>query len=90
MSYGESALLPDYGCFVDLVNEAVNKHRLVFVSNAGNSGPALSTVGHLGTTSIKQYRSGAHVSPAMAAGAHCVDEAPGEEYTWYINFLSHF
>ncbi|CAE6185616.1 unnamed protein product [Arabidopsis arenosa] len=43
MSYGEPALLPDYGRFVDLVTEAVNKRRLIFVSSAGNSGPALTT-----------------------------------------------
>ncbi|XP_050387526.1 tripeptidyl-peptidase 2, partial [Argentina anserina] len=84
MSYGEPALLPDYGRFVDLVNEAVNKHRLVFVSSAGNSGPALSTVGAPGGTTSSIIGVGAYVSPAMAAGAHCVVEAPGEgiEYTW--------
>ncbi|PRQ60108.1 putative tripeptidyl-peptidase II [Rosa chinensis] len=84
MSYGEPALLPNYGRFVDLVNEAVNKHRLVFVSSAGNSGPALSTVGAPGGTTSSIIGVGAYVSPAMAAGAHCVVEAPGEglEYTW--------
>ncbi|KAL2600019.1 hypothetical protein AAZV13_10G086800 [Glycine max] len=40
MSYGEATLLPDYGCcFVDLVNEVVNKHRLIFVSSPGNKRP---------------------------------------------------
>ncbi|CAJ1977041.1 unnamed protein product [Sphenostylis stenocarpa] len=84
MSYGEPTSLPDYGRFVDLVNEAVNKHRLIFVSSAGNSGPALSTVGAPGGTSSNIIGVGAYVSPAMAAGAHCVVEAPsdGLEYTW--------
>ncbi|KAJ4706019.1 Tripeptidyl-peptidase 2 [Melia azedarach] len=84
MSYGEPALLPDYGRFVDLVNEAVNKHRLVFVSSAGNSGPALNTVGAPGGTSSSIIGVGAYVSPAMAAAAHSVVEPPGEglEYTW--------
>ncbi|CAI0546836.1 unnamed protein product [Linum tenue] len=84
MSYGEPALLPDYGRFVDLVNEVVNKHRLTFVSSAGNSGPALSTVGAPGGTSSSIIGVGAYVSPAMAAGAHSVVEAPAEglEYTW--------
>ncbi|XP_010255392.1 PREDICTED: tripeptidyl-peptidase 2 [Nelumbo nucifera] len=84
MSYGEPTLLPDYGRFVDLLNEVVNKHRLVFISSAGNSGPALSTVGAPGGTSSSIIGVGAYVSPAMAAGAHCVVEAPGEglEYTW--------
>ncbi|XP_042510355.1 tripeptidyl-peptidase 2 [Macadamia integrifolia] len=84
MSYGEPTLLPDYGRFVDLVNEVVNKHRLIFISSAGNSGPALSTVGAPGGTTSSIIGVGAYVSPAMAAGAHCVVEAPseGQEYTW--------
>ncbi|WRX16951.1 Peptidase S8/S53 domain - like 10 [Theobroma cacao] len=84
MSYGEATLLPDYGRFVDLVNEVVNKHRLIFVSSAGNSGPALSTVGAPGGTSSSIIGVGAYVSPAMAAGAHSVVEPPAEglEYTW--------
>ncbi|XP_057446180.1 tripeptidyl-peptidase 2-like isoform X2 [Lotus japonicus] len=84
MSYGEATLLPDYGRFIDLVNEAVNKHRLIFVSSAGNSGPGLSTVGAPGGTASSIIGVGAYVSPAMAAGAHCVVEPPSEglEYTW--------
>ncbi|XP_022736823.1 tripeptidyl-peptidase 2-like isoform X2 [Durio zibethinus] len=84
MSYGEPTLLPDYGRFVDLVNEVVNKHRLIFVSSAGNSGPALSTVGAPGGTSSSIIGVGAYVSPAMAAGVHSVVEPPPEglEYTW--------
>ncbi|KAL7204681.1 hypothetical protein ACSBR2_017734 [Camellia fascicularis] len=84
MSYGEPTLLPDYGRFVNLVDEVVNKHRLIFVSSAGNSGLALSTVGAPGGTTSIIIRVGAYVSPAMAAGAHCVVEPPSEglEYTW--------
>ncbi|KAL5981499.1 tripeptidyl-peptidase II Tpp2 [Asimina triloba] len=84
MSFGEPTLLPDYGCFVDLVNEVVNKHHLIFISSAGNSGPALSTVGAPGGTTSSILGIGAYVSPAMAAGAHCVVEPPPEglEYTW--------
>ncbi|EXC19138.1 Tripeptidyl-peptidase 2 [Morus notabilis] len=84
MSYGEPTLLPDYGRFVDLVNEVVNKHRLIFVSSAANSGPALSTVGAPGGTTSTIIGVGAYVSPEMAAGAHSVVEPPPEgiEYTW--------
>ncbi|KAK4492767.1 hypothetical protein RD792_000087 [Penstemon davidsonii] len=84
MSYGEATLLPDYGRFVDLVNEVVNKHRLIFISSAGNNGPALNTVGAPGGTTSSIIGVGAYVSPAMAAGAHTLVEAPPEglEYTW--------
>ncbi|KAK4839860.1 hypothetical protein QYF36_025562 [Acer negundo] len=84
MSYGEPTLLPDYGRFVDLVHEVVNKHGLIFVSSAGNSGPALNTVGAPGGTSSSIIGVGAYVYPAMAVGAHSVVESPceGLKYTW--------
>ncbi|GJY09672.1 tripeptidyl-peptidase 2 isoform X2 [Tanacetum coccineum] len=84
MSYGESTLLPNYGRFVELVDEVVNKYRVVFVSSAGNNGPALTTVGAPGGTTSSIIGVGAYVSPAMAAGAHALVEAPAEglEYTW--------
>ena len=69
--------------------QAVNKHRLIFVSSAGNSGPALNTVGAPGGTSSSIIGVGAYVSHAMAASAHCVVEPPsdGLEYTWYACFF---
>ncbi|KAL6911947.1 hypothetical protein ACP4OV_000752 [Aristida adscensionis] len=84
MSYGEPTLLPDYGRFIDLANEVVDKHRIIFISSAGNNGPALNTVGAPGGTSTSIIGVGAYVSPAMAAGAHCVVQPPSEgmEYTW--------
>ncbi|CAI9260290.1 unnamed protein product [Lactuca saligna] len=84
MSYGESTMFPNYGRFVELVDEVVNKYRVVFVSSAGNNGPALTTVGAPGGTSTSIIGVGAYVSPAMAAGAHALVEAPSEglEYTW--------
>lgn len=64
--------------------QAVDKHRLIFIGSAGNEGPGLSTVGSPGGTSSSIIGIGAYVSPAMAAGAHCVVEPPNEgmEYTW--------
>ncbi|RAL51416.1 hypothetical protein DM860_010918 [Cuscuta australis] len=84
MSYGEPTLLPDYGRFVDLVNEVVNKYHMVFVSSAGNDGPALTTVGAPGGTTSSIIGVGAYVSPSMAAATHLLVQPPSEglEYTW--------
>ncbi|KAK9063197.1 hypothetical protein SSX86_017067 [Deinandra increscens subsp. villosa] len=84
MSYGEYTMFPNYGRFVELVDEVVNKYRVVFVSSAGNNGPALTTLGAPGGTTSSIIGIGAYVSPAMAAGAHALVEAPTEglEYTW--------
>lgn len=68
------------------VPQVVDKHRIIFISSAGNNGPALNTVGAPGGTSTSIIGVGAYISPAMAAGAHCVVQPPAEgmEYTWYV------
>lgn len=45
MSYGEPFALGSQGLFIELVEELVREEGVVFVTSAGNSGPALSTVG---------------------------------------------
>ena len=43
MSYGESAGRSDFGRFIDLLrDEVINKSGCIFVSSAGNAGPALT------------------------------------------------
>eukprot|EP00951_Prasinocladus_malaysianus_P002621 scaffold18396_cov35-Prasinocladus_malaysianus.AAC.2 len=84
MSYGEATTTPDAGRFMDLAAEVVNKHGVIFVSSAGNSGPALSTVGAPGGTSSAILSIGAYVSPDLAAAGHSVREVErdGQQYTW--------
>ena len=43
MSYGEPTADPKAGRFPELAMELVNKHKIIFVSSAGNNGPALTT-----------------------------------------------
>ncbi|KAG0562456.1 hypothetical protein M758_9G144800 [Ceratodon purpureus] len=84
MSYGEPTSMPNYGRFVQLAEEVVNKHGVIFVSSAGNNGPSLTTVGAPGGTSSSILSIGAFVTPSMAASAHSLVEAPTEglQYTW--------
>jgi hypothetical protein len=45
MSYGEYTSVANSGRYVEMVDRLVNRHNVVFVSSAGNNGPALSTTG---------------------------------------------
>ena len=46
MSFGEASSLPNQGRFIQLLKQdVINQCKTVFVSSAGNAGPALSTVG---------------------------------------------
>jgi len=65
MSYGEFAGLHDVGRFIELSKELVDEHGVVFVSSAGNEGPALTTVGAAGGTTSCILGVGAYVSPSM-------------------------
>jgi Subtilase family len=81
MSYADVCAVPNRGRFVELAEELVWKHNIIYVGAAGNSGPALSSVSTPGGTSTAMLGVAAHVSPEMAKilyGLPLVDAAEGE------------
>lgn len=65
MSYGEPTARPAYGRFMELANHVVLQKGVIFISSAGNNGPALSTVGAPGGNNSHIIGVGAAVSQAM-------------------------
>ncbi|MEW4487034.1 S8 family serine peptidase [Thalassoglobus sp. JC818] len=83
MSYGEPSSTPNQGALIDSINQFVVNRNIVFVASAGNSGPALSTVGSPGGTSSFPIGVGAYVSPAMGREEYALQEdLPGLPFTW--------
>ena len=69
LSYGEATTLENMGMFADLANELVSKYGILFISSAGNNGPALSTVGCPGGSTSQIMSIGAYaVSSLMEVG----------------------
>jgi len=85
MSYGEPTSTPNKGYFVELSAELVNNHGVIFVSSAGNAGPALSTVGAPGSTTTEIIGVGAYVSPGMMESEYAIRDVKSMkevQYTW--------
>lgn len=84
MSYGEASSVNDYGRFAELLrDEVIGKGGTVFVSSAGNAGPALSTVGAPGGTTTGVISVGAYVTNSMMDAEYAmIDNVSDNIYTW--------
>ena len=82
-SYGEPSADPDVGRNSEIYSEFVNKHGVIYVSSAGNEGPALSTIGYPGSSTEAILGVGAYISPDMMAVQYSMRERlPADQYTW--------
>lgn len=70
MSFGEHSRDVNKGRFVTLVNKLVHEHNVLFLSSAGNEGPALSSVSAPGGTTEALIGVGAYVTPTMLTQAY--------------------
>jgi len=89
LSYGEGCVMPNRGRFAELADDLVHRHGIIFVSSAGNDGPAISTVGAPGGTTSAILSIAAYISPAMMAAEYSMkndkdkgNTIPGTTYTW--------
>ncbi|KAI8319716.1 subtilisin-like protein, partial [Martensiomyces pterosporus] len=84
MSYGEPSATSNAGQWVQMVRrEVVRRHRCIFVSSAGNEGPALSTAGAPGGTSDDIIGVGAYVGYEQIKAEYAMyDTVKDTVFTW--------
>jgi tripeptidyl-peptidase-2 len=83
MSYGEATKWDNYGEYVKQAEVMVRKHGIIFVSSAGNNGPAISTVGCPGGTSSCCIGVGAFCTQSLMTAAYSMRKLqPESTYTW--------
>lgn len=84
MSYGEPVKDPSSGRVVNVIRELIRRHGVIFVTSAGNAGPALGTVGAPASScSSDVIAVGAYVSPSMLEAQYSLKNTlPAVNYSW--------
>ena len=85
MSFGEQAAVCERGRFIELARELVRDDGVIFVSSAGNAGPAITSVGAPGGTTDVCISVGAYVSDKMMGLQYSVakpNRAQEQLYSW--------
>ena len=83
LSFGEYADVDNIGRFTEMCAQAVNRHGLIFVTSAGNNGPALTTGGAPGTSDCV-IAVGAFASALMAQPQYSIrsNKLSDIQFTW--------
>eukprot|EP00056_Hartaetosiga_gracilis_P018354 m.10718 g.10718 ORF g.10718 m.10718 type:complete len:1225 (-) comp6673_c0_seq1:164-3838(-) len=83
LSFGEAATLGNAGHVVKEMQRIVDTFGVIFVSSAGNNGPALTTVGAPAGLSNSIISVGAYVSQSlMEASYGLANKVPDTQFTW--------
>ncbi len=83
MSFGGPTADPNDGRSIEIYDDLVWKHGVIFCASAGNDGPALSTAGSPGATTESLFGIGAYVSPDMQEMQYSMRETtPPRNYTF--------
>ena len=83
MSYGEATQWDNHGEYVKQAEIMSRKYGVIFVSSAGNNGPAISTVGCPGGTSSCCIGVAAIATQSLMTAAYSMNSlVPETNYTW--------
>lgn len=85
MSYGEPSSRSNFGRVLELANQLVWKHGVIFVASGGNNGPCHTTVGAPGGLASALISVGAMVSPGMMDVQYSLrnpEDLAETQYTW--------
>ncbi|KAI8995893.1 subtilase family-domain-containing protein [Gaertneriomyces semiglobifer] len=84
LSYGEAASSSETGRFIEILrDEVINKAGCIFVTSAGNAGPALTTIGAPAGSTNAVISVGAYVTKQMQEAEYAMlDTVTEGPYTW--------